>query len=143
MKTIILSFVLMVFTLGINAQTITIDAARTLGVGATVTIKGIITNGDELGGIRYLQDATAGIAAYSSDLSTVNRGDSILITGTIKDYNQLLEIEPVTSFTVINTGNPLPTPEVITPIGLDESREAELVQIDDATFTTTPRWYIQ
>ena len=139
MKTIILSIILIVFTLGLNAQTtITINAARTLGAGKTVTVKGIVTNGDELGGIRYLQDGTAGIAAYSGDLSTAKRGDSILITGTIKDYNELLEIDPVASFTIINSGNPSPIPEVITPKGLDEAHEAELVQIDNATFTTSP-----
>ncbi len=128
----------MVFTMGLKAQTITIDAARTLGAGATVTVKGLVTNGDEIGGIRYFQDGTAGIAAYSTTLSTVTRGDSILITGTIKDYNQLLEIDPVTSFTVINSGNLSPIPQIVTPNGLDETNEGELVQIDNATFTTSP-----
>ena len=41
-----------------------IATARTQGVGATVTITGIVTNGDELGPIRYIEDATAGIALY-------------------------------------------------------------------------------
>jgi len=120
------------------AQTISIDSARTLGAGAIVTVTGIVTNGNEIGGIRYFQDTTAGIAAYSSSLSNVNRGDSILITGTIKDYNELLEIDPVTSFTVLSTGNTLPTPEVIVPDSLNENHEAELVRINGAVFTTNP-----
>ena len=41
-----------------------IATARSQGVGATVTITGIVTNGDELGPIRYIEDATAGLALY-------------------------------------------------------------------------------
>jgi predicted extracellular nuclease len=102
MKTRIFTIFLMFIALGMNAQ-ISIDSARTLGVGATVTVRGIVTNGGELGPIRYMQDLTAGIAVYSSSLSNVNRGDSIEVTGTIKSYNALLEIDPVTSFTVLST----------------------------------------
>ncbi len=120
------------------SQTITINAARTLGAGATVTIKGIVTNGDELGPIRYIQDSTAGLAIYSSSLASVVRGDSILVTGTLVDYNQLLEMNPVSSFTLLSTGNTLPTPEVIVPDSLNENREAELVRINNVFFTTSP-----
>jgi len=138
MKTKIFTLLLMFIAWGMNAQTISIDSARTLGVGATVTVKGIITNGSELGGIRYFQDTTAGIAAYSSSMSNVLRGDSVLLTGTIKDYNELMEIDPVTSFTVLSSGNPLPTPIVITPAQIDETKEGQLVKINNAMFTTTP-----
>ena len=137
MKTKILSFILVILSLSSFAQ-IPIDSARSLGAGATVTVKGIITNGSELGTIRYIQDNTAGIAIYSSQLSNVDRGDSVLVTGTIKDYNQLLEIDPVSSFTVLSTGNSLPTPELIVPDSLNENREAELVRINGAVFTTNP-----
>lgn len=135
------SFFLALFVLismGASAQVISIKAARTLGVGATVTIRGIVTNGSELGSIRYLQDSTAGVAAYSSSLAGLNRGDSVELTGTLKDYNNLLEMDPVSSFTVLSTGNTLPTPEVIVPDSLNEDREGELVEIQNATFTTNP-----
>lgn len=116
-----------------------ISAARAMGVGATVTVKGIVTNGDELGVIRYLQDATGGVAAYSSTFAAAaTRGDSVTVTGVLKNYNQLLEIDPVSSFNVINSNNTLPTPEVTVPDSLNESREAELVQINDVNFTTNP-----
>jgi phosphatidylserine/phosphatidylglycerophosphate/cardiolipin synthase-like enzyme len=137
MKTRIFTIFLMFIALGMNAQ-ISIDSARTLGVGATVTVRGIVTNGGELGPIRYMQDLTAGIAVYSSSLSNVNRGDSIEVTGTIKSYNALLEIDPVTSFTVLSTGNTLPTPEITVPDSLNENREAELLRINGVTFTTNP-----
>ena len=137
MKTRIFTIFLMFIALGMNAQ-ISIDSARTLGVGATVTVRGIVTNGGELGPIRYMQDLTAGIAVYSSSLSNVNRGDSIEVTGTIKSYNNLLEIDPVSSFTVLSTGNTLPTPEITVPDSLNENREAELLRINGVTFTTNP-----
>ncbi len=137
MKTRIFTIFLMFVALGMNAQ-ISIDSARTLGVGATVTVRGIVTNGNELGPIRYMQDLTAGIAVYSSQLSNVNRGDSIEVTGTIKSYNNLLEIDPVTSFTVLSTANTLPTPEITVPDSLNENREAELLRINGVTFTTNP-----
>ncbi len=122
----------------INAQVISIDSARTLPFTDTVTITGIVTNGSELGTIRYLEDGTAGIAAYSSSLSSVNRGDSIVITGVLKNYNYLLELDPVISHTVVSTGITMPTPQLITPNLLDENHEGELVRINNATFTTSP-----
>ena len=111
-----------------------IGAARAMAVGSTVTITGIVTNGSELGAIRYVQDPTGGIAAYSTTMSGVSRGDSVTLTGVLKLYNQLLEIDPVSSFTIKSSGNTLPTPEIITPSGLSETTESELVRINNATF---------
>ena len=80
---------------------ITMAEARAAGVGAEVTVTGTVINGDELGPIRFVQDGTGGLAVYSLLLAEVNRGDEITVTGTLKDYNTLLEMDPVTSFTVI------------------------------------------
>jgi len=115
------------------AQTNIADA-RSGSIGATVTVKGIVTNGSELGPIRYLQDNSAGIAVYSSSLSNTKRGDSISVTGALSDYNQLLEISPVTNFTVISSGNNLPVPVVLTPSQLSDNYEAQLVRIEHAVF---------
>ncbi len=108
--------------------------ARGMTIGTVVTVKGIATNGSELGIIRYMQDATAGIAAYGSALGVVNRGDSITVTGTLKLYNQLLELDPITDVTVTSTGNTLPDPILLTPIQLSEPYEAQLVRINDVIF---------
>ncbi len=120
------------------SQTISIKAARTQGDGATVTIKGIVTNGDELGTIRYIQDTTGGLALYSTSLANVNRGDSLEVTGTLVNYKELIEMNPVSSFTILSSNNPLPTPEVIVPDSLNENRESELVEIKNALFTSNP-----
>ncbi|MEI6456785.1 MAG: DUF5689 domain-containing protein, partial [bacterium] len=114
----------------------TIAEARAMGVGATVTVRGIVTNGSELGNdIRYLQDASAGIAAYKYNaFSDIFRGDSIVVTGTLKLWNQLLEIDPVTSFTKLGSGKPLPEPIVITPGEMREEFEGELLKMEKVTF---------
>jgi phosphatidylserine/phosphatidylglycerophosphate/cardiolipin synthase-like enzyme/DNA/RNA endonuclease YhcR with UshA esterase domain len=112
----------------------TIGEARQLSVGSTVTVSGIISNGDELGTIRYIQDSTAGIAVYSSSLGSTQPGQSITVTGTLKDYYNLLEISPVSSFVINSSSNPLPEPIVITPSQLAENVESQLVRIDNVTF---------
>ena len=128
MSTIILSI------LGF-AQT-DIATARTQGVGATVTITGIVTNGDELGPIRYIEDATAGLALYDpSTLVGVVRGDEVTVTGVLVDYNGLLEMTPVNSSITNNTGN-LSTPQLVTPIQIGEATESELIQINNVIFNS-------
>ncbi|MDP5011551.1 MAG: hypothetical protein NWQ47_10010, partial [Crocinitomicaceae bacterium] len=96
---------------GLYAQAqATIADARALGVGQTVTIKGVVTNGSELGNIRYLQDATGGLAAFSATLSSVQRYDSITVTGTLLEFSGLLELSPVSSFTNHGAATVIPTP---------------------------------
>ena len=126
---------LLLFTSFTFAQVITISEARSKTVGTSVTVTGIVTNGSELGGIRYLQDGTAGIAAYGyNELANVKRGDSIVITGDISDYNNLLEISPVNSVTIISSDHTLPGPVVLTPAQLSDNYEAQLVKIENAVF---------
>lgn len=116
-----------------DAQINILDA-RGMPIGSVVTVTGIATNGSELGIIRYIQDATAGIAAYGSAVGVVNRGDSISVTGTLKLYNQLLELDPITDVTVFSSGHTLPEPVVLTPIQLSETYEGQLVKIYNVIF---------
>ena len=113
----------------------TILEARNMPEGTVVTVKGIATNGAELGIIRYFQDETAGIAAYGSAVGVVNRGDTITVTGTLKLYKQLLELDPIDTIVVNSTGNPLPSPIVLTPNQISETYEGRLVQINEVIFT--------
>src|SRR5699024_5653667 len=103
----------------VSAQTtaITIAAARALAPttngtqGPTVTVRGIVTNGAELGSsvsiIRYIQDGTAGIGVYSTGgasgalVSPLVPGDSIEVTGGLKMFRGLLEVDPIISLTVL------------------------------------------
>ncbi len=125
----------MVVAATLHAQ-ISINAARQIPLDSEVTISGIVTNGAELGTIRYIQDLTGGIGIYSTNFaSSMNRGDSVTVTGILYDFNSLLEISPVSNVTVINSGNELPAPQVVTPAQLAEDLEGELIRLDNITFT--------
>lgn len=123
------------------AQTTTIAAARSMPVGSTVTVAGIVINGSELGKIRYLQDGTAGLAAYPGSGSApgfeaaVSLGDSILVSGTLVSYHGLLEITPITSYTVLAQNLPQPTPKVLTLSDISEQYEGQLVGFECVVFS--------
>ena len=114
-----------------------IEDARNFALGQTVTVSGVATNGSELGPIRYMQDNTAGIAAYGGPIGGVNRYDSITVTGPLIEFSGLLEISTVTN--VVNHG-----PAVIQPVPLelpfsaiDESKESQLARVINVTFNQT------
>ena len=133
----LLFFITMLFGT-VNAQDIL--TARSQGIGANVTVTGIVTNGEELGPIRYIEDSSAGLALY--DMTTNNllsncvRGDSITVSGTLVDYNGLLELNPTAAALIHSSGNLLPTPQNITPNQVGESTESELIQIDNVVFNS-------
>jgi DNA/RNA endonuclease YhcR with UshA esterase domain len=142
------------------AQTvITIAAARALAptangvAGPTVTVRGIVTNGAELGSsvstIRYIQDNQAGIGVYSSGgattalLAPLVPGDSIEVTGGLKMFHGLLEVDPISSVTVLAGNRPIPAPVVFTAANaaaaFAEQYEGRLVRINGLTsFSTNP-----
>lgn len=121
-----------------KAQVVSIAAARLSATGSTVTVRGIVSNGSEFGSsLRYIQDGTAGVALYGSTLSSINRGDSIEVTGTISPYQNLMEIS-VASKTVVSIGNTVHPPVVLTiPSAYVEQYEGQLVQINTVDFTST------
>lgn len=133
MKKILLSLSVLVATF---AQSQTIQQVRNLSVGSTVTVKGVVSNGTELGAIRYIQDGTAGIACYGNNLSSVALGDSITATGVLFDFSGLLELSPTTSFT--NHGQVSQNVPQIIPIpSATEALEAQLITIQNVTFVQT------
>ena len=90
-------------------------------------------NGPELGPIRYIQDGTAGLPAYGSNLSSIQRGDSVTATGVLFEFSGLLELSPTTSYSILGQGT-LPQPLLIPITSANESLEGQLVQIDNVTF---------
>ncbi|MCZ4407952.1 phospholipase D-like domain-containing protein [Cryomorphaceae bacterium 1068] len=116
------------------------DMRENYNVGQTATVTGIVTNGPELGSIRYIQDETAGVAIYPGfdwdNLDFVPQpGDEITVTGEITEFANLLEIGPdISSMVLESSGNQLPQPFEVTPNELDETFEGMLVQISGAVF---------
>ncbi len=136
-KLIYIILLFFIFTGFSYSQLISVKEARTLGPGHNVRLTGIVTNGSELGSIRFFQDTTAGLAAYSYSLGNLKQGDSILISGTLKNYAGLLELDPVSEFTVLSQNHNLPDPVEITPDEIKESLEGMLIKIHQASFETS------
>ncbi|MBN2773756.1 MAG: T9SS type A sorting domain-containing protein [Prolixibacteraceae bacterium] len=107
-----------------------ISQARATAIGQNVTVSGIVTNGSELGPIRYIQDYSAGIAAYGSAVSNIKRGDSVTISGTLKNYRNLLELDPINSVVVHSSENLIPDPIIITVGEIGEQYEGQLIRIN-------------
>ncbi|RSK24010.1 hypothetical protein [Hymenobacter metallilatus] len=121
----------------------TISAARAAGPGATVTVRGVVTNGPELGQLRFVQDKVAGLAVFSTtntDLHALVAGDSVHITGTLKNYNGLLEMDPVASVSKVASGRrvvPLEVAAADINTVFDDAYEGRLVRIKGLSSLTT------
>ena len=124
---------------GAVAQENILDMRENYNIGQTVTVTGVVTSDDNLGSVRYLQDATAGIAIYpGADWgdwdATPQIGDSLSVTGEITEYNGLLEVGPnLTAVDFWGSGT-VPTPMEITPAQMGENLEGQLVRINGVTF---------
>lgn len=141
MRKLLIAFGLFAVT-SASAQVISIATARTTSLGQTVTVKGVVTNGSELGGIRYLQDGTGGIAAFGGSVNTIFRNDSITVTGPLTEFNGLLEIGTGQAGghpTYQNHGpaTVIPQPLVVPINAVGESIEGQLITINNVTFTST------
>ncbi|MEY3397898.1 MAG: hypothetical protein RL220_492 [Bacteroidota bacterium] len=140
MKQLNLILALLISAFGF-AQTDILDARENYGVGAVVTVTGICTNGEEMGStVRYIEDGTAGIAIYPGSnwnaWDMPQRGDIITVTGTITEFNGLLEVGPsLTSVEINSTGNDLPAPQVMGAEDADEDDEGELVEVLNVQFS--------
>jgi hypothetical protein len=75
------------------ANIIPIATARTKTAGTRVTVAGRVTVGNEFAGPSQIQDNTGGIAVFASGVSShVAIGDSVIVTGPISLFNQMVEI---------------------------------------------------
>ena len=121
------------------AQDNILDVRQNYNIGQIVTVTGVVTSDDNLGSVRYLQDATAGIALYPGEdwsawEATPQIGDSLSVTGEITEYNGLLEVGPnLTEVSFFGQGD-LPEPLAITPAQMGENLEGQLVRINGVTF---------
>lgn len=129
----------LLIAINLDAQ-IDIAAARQLPPGSIVTIEGVAINGPELGQVRYLQDSTAGIAAFPGTGSAsgfegaVREGYKVRLTGVLSKYLGLLEISPILSYEIQSTGIELPEPEDVAVTELGPQNEGQLVRLSCLAF---------
>ena len=111
------------------------SGAATPFAGQTVTTTGVVTllnTGTNNGGTAnsfFIQTPDAnvdadpntseGILVYVSAVPTVAVGDLVSVTGTAVEYFGMTEISPVSSVSIISSGNPLPSPVTLTTTILD------------------------
>ncbi len=135
MKNLMLFISACLFTFQLSHAQSTIKEARQMPVGSTVTVTGIASHGSVFApSKRDIQDATAGIVIYDPKVSTVDKGDSITVTGKLSSYQGLLEITSVSSVQVLSTGHTV-TPIVISASQIGEAYEGMLVQIHHVVFS--------
>lgn len=107
------------FTTYYNPDAVTpIAVARAAGAGWTGTVQGNVTvlPGFFASKSFSVQDATGGLYAYPATTFTLPPmalGDVVQVKGTIKNYNGLLEFDPVNIVNWVSTGT-VPTPEIVT-----------------------------
>ncbi|GAB3572858.1 hypothetical protein [Hymenobacter daeguensis] len=125
---------------------LTVKAARAQGAGSTVTVRAVVLNGPEMGNIRYVQDAEAGLALYAQPAKLpgygdLQAGDSVQVTGQLKNYNGLLEMDPIVSFHKLAGGRrlrPVRVPVAQAASAFTEANEGRLLEITGGTKLLTP-----
>ena len=110
-------------------------------LGNVVTVAGIVTGVFQIGSDQdrfFIQDgdgAWNGIFVYENGY-TVALGDSVWVTGEVVEFNNLTEISWVSDVTIVNSGNPQPTPAIVTNATVnDEEWEGVLVTLEDGICT--------
>lgn len=127
-----------------------IGTARLKSNGTVVTVAGVVTNDaayDNRNRSRSFQDGTGGLSIFAQNspaapaLQALKPGDSIVVTGTLSEFNNLKQlVEPLT-INVVGT-KPVPAPKVVTLGDLRnpayaETIESMLVTVEDVFFDTS------
>ncbi|GAB3739560.1 hypothetical protein GCM10027594_19730 [Hymenobacter agri] len=124
---------------------LTVKAARALPAGSTATVRAVVINGTEMGNLRYIQDADAGLALYSQPgklpgFAELHAGDSIQVTGQLKLYNGLIEMDPIVSFHKLGSGARVRAVQVPAERATEayvEANEGRLLEIRGVKHLTT------
>lgn len=105
------------------ADVSSIEDARSMTLGETVTIKGIVAA--NLKNTISVQDATGGIAVRPTSLDATV-GDEVTLTGTLADYHGLLQLD---SAKIVEKAENVgaPSPKAVTGDEVTEENESQLV----------------
>ncbi|MBP1913042.1 DNRLRE domain-containing protein [Thermococcus stetteri] len=117
-------------------QSNTINGDNSTYQGQRVTTGGVVTALTKNG--IFIQDGTgpwSGIYVYLGSTPSVNIGDLVQVTGTVKEYYGFTEITDVTKLTKLGTAE-VPAPVVLkTGEVAQEQWESVLVKVEDVTVT--------
>ena len=109
-------------------------------LGRLITVRGIVTVANQFGSPSYIQDNTGGMSVFDHTFSeSVSIGDEVIVTGTVSQFNGLNQVSPVTSFSIVSSGNAVtPVEATATQLNSDgaggiENYEGSLVRLNDVT----------
>ena len=112
---------------------VSITAARAVTAGKDAFTKGIVTS--VYNRTAYIQDDDAAICIYANTNITANVGDELLVKGTVKNQNGLIELINPTKMEVLRSGLTV-TPELMTIAEVNAStKQGWFVKIEEATVT--------
>jgi len=137
-----------IFPALLNAQTCIYDIQYTTVAGdgtypstyngTTVTTGGIVSAVNFSDGRFFITSSKGGawngLFVYDKNYSP-EIGDSIILTGSIYEYKGFTELTNISSYSVINSGNVVPAPELVSSndISNNEAYEGVLVQISNCS----------
>ena len=119
---------------------ISIAEARTMDLGSVVYVTGVVIDeGNNSSSSRVIYDGTAGIVVRSFDAGNESGslvyGDSVVVSGGLSEYNNLLQIEqsPIV-ISLIAQNVAVPDAKVVTISEIGEELESQLVTIKNVQF---------
>ena len=98
--------------------------------GQTFTVHGVVTSSFPTGSnSRFtIQDATGGVTVFGNPVFCGIVGDAVTVTGTIIQFNGLVEISNPLSWNLVSSGNPLPAPLMLTPAEVNAQLPGRLLR---------------
>lgn len=118
------------------------DATGTQELGyGEVSTSGVVTGtyGDKY----FIQDGYGewnGVLVYDNGRNP-SVGDSVIITGIVKEYYEVTEITEISGYYHIQANKPLPQPIIINSGDAEEKYEGCLIRVEDAQCTSSPNTY--
>ena len=119
-----------------TSDTVTVAQARTLALGTEVVVFATLTAADQFGGPAYLQDSTAGIALFDTNVHGDGQfqiGDELWITAELGVFNEQIQLVNVDTVTLAGNNPVIPTAATIADL---INLEGQLVTLNNLTFDT-------
>lgn len=117
-----------------TSDTVTVAQARALSVGSEVVFLATLTATDQFGGPAYLQDSTAGIGLFDSQVhgdGLFNIGDQIWVKGEIGTFSNQIQLINVDTVALVDTATVAPTVVTLSELA---DYEGQLITIENITF---------